>query len=348
MTITARELADKLHGKIEGSGDKKISHPAKIEEAGKGAVSFIANPKYLPHLRTTKASALVVPEELKAERPDAITFIRVKDAYMAFTQLLQIFDMEVNNPSGVSDLAYVDPAARIGKDVGIGPFAVIGRGATIANGATIGSHVSIGPAVQVGEGTIIHDGVHVYRECVIGSNCILHAGCVIGSDGFGFAPQDDGTYQKIPQTGNVEVADDVEIGANTTIDRGTMGSTRIGKGAKIDNLVQIAHNVEIGDYTVVAAQAGISGSTKIGKHCQVGGQAGFVGHIKIADRVGVNAQSGVSKSVSKPGTKLTDTPAWEYRKALRAQAAYRQLPEILQRLYELEKLIISQTEDQKG
>lgn len=348
MTITARELADKLHGTIEGSGNTIISHPAKIEEADTGTVSFIANPKYLPYLQTTKASALIVPEGLEAERPEHITFIRVKDAYIAFTQLLQVFDHKETLSSGISELAHVDDTAVIGSGVSIGPFAVIGKGVVIGDGSHIGSHVNLGSQVKIGTEVTIHIGACIYEKCEVGNRCILHAGTVIGSDGFGFALQEDGTYKKIPQMGNVVLEDDVEVGANSTIDRGTMGSTRIGKGVKIDNLVQIAHNVEIGEYTVVAAQAGISGSTKIGKHCRIGGQAGFVGHIKIADRVGVNAQSGVSKSVRKSGANITDSPAWEYHKALRAQAVYRQLPDILKRLDELEKLIISQIEERKG
>lgn len=348
MTISALELATKLDGTIEGPEDQEISHPAKIEEADKGAVSFIANPKYISYLASTKASALIIPEDLDVNRPEEITFIRVKDAYTAFTKLLQIFDHQVNMDAGISELADIHPTANIGDNVSIGPFSVIGRDVVIGNNVQIGNQVSLGTGVQIGNDAILHAGVQIYHRCEVGHQCVIHSGVVIGSDGFGFAPQKDGTYEKIPQTGNVVIGDGVEIGANTAIDRGTMGSTKIGEGVKIDNLVQIAHNVEIGAYTVVAAQAGISGSTKIGKYCQVGGQAGFVGHLNIADQVGVNAQSGVSKSVDKVGAKLTGSPAWDYSKALRAQAAYRKLPQLMQRIHELEKIIISQTEHKKG
>ena len=348
MQITVGELSQRLQGTVEGDPNHVITHPDKIERAGEGAICFLANPKYESYIYSTGATAILVAENFQPQQPILATLIRVQDPYSAFTQVLELMQPQVEQETGVSQFAFIHPSATIGEGVWIAPMAYVGKDVSVGDGARIHSHVTLGEGVTVGEGSTIHAGVRVYHRCEIGKRVIIHAGAVIGSDGFGFAPQPDGSYQKIPQTGNVVIADDVEIGANTTIDRATVGSTRIGTGAKIDNLVQIAHNVEIGAYTVIAAQAGISGSTRIGRYCQIGGQAGIVGHIEIADFSKINAQSGVSKAVTTAGSKLTGSPAGDYTATLRAQAVFRNLPQLEQRLRELEQIIDSIKKEQSA
>ncbi len=348
MTISAGQLAKLLDGKVNGNPEVIITHPAPIEDADSKAVTFLANPKYASYLDQTKAAAVIVSGSFNLTRPDSLTFIVVEDAYRAFTRYLQMFARSRYDIEGIHSTALVSGSAHLAESAAVDALAVISDGAVIGEGARIGAGVFIGKGVKIGAGSVLHPGVVVYHDCIIGARCVIHSNTVIGSDGFGFAPQPDGSYEKIPQLGQVLIGDDVEIGANCAIDRATMGATRIGKGVKIDNLVQIAHNVVIGDHTVIAAQAGISGSARIGRYCRVGGQAGFVGHIEIADRSGINAQAGVSKSVKKEGAKLTGSPAWDYQKALRAEAVFRRLPELEEKIRNLEKIINSQAQEKKG
>ena len=340
MQFSAAQIAMMVNGKIEGNADMTVASFGKIEEAVTGQLAFLANPKYEEYLYNTQASIIIINETQELKQPISATLIRVPDAYTAFATLLDKYQQIQNQQlSGIQQPAYIDATAKIGEQVFIGAFAYIGENAIIANGAKIFSGAYIGNDVIVGENTIIYPGVKIYHHCIIGKNVVIHAGTVIGGDGFGFAPQADGSFKKVPQIGNVIIEDNVEIGSNTTIDRATMGSTLIKEGAKLDNLLQIAHNVEIGNNSVIAAQAGISGSTKIGNNVLIGGQVGIVGHLQIADGSKINAQSGVSKSIKKPNTVVTGSPAFDFTATLRSQAMVRSLPEMEKRIQELEKLV---------
>ena len=340
MQFSATQIAMMVNGKIEGDPSAMVASFGKIEEAIDGQLTFLANPKYEDYLYNTNASIVIINDTQELKHSITATLVRVADAYTAFATLLDKYhQIQTMQLTGIQQPAYIDATAKIGETVFIGAFAYIGANAIIANGAKIFPNVYIGNEVIVGENAVIHPGVKIYHGCVIGKNVVVHAGTVIGSDGFGFAPQADGTYKKVPQIGNVVIEDDVEIGANTTIDRGTMGSTIIKSGAKLDNLLQIAHNVEIGNNSVIAAQAGISGSTKVGNNVMIGGQVGIVGHIMIADGSKINAQSGVSKSIKKPNTSVTGSPAFEYTSALKSQALARKLPELEKRVSDLEEII---------
>lgn len=345
MQFTAQQIAALIQGKIEGNPDVTIDKVAKIEEANAGSLSFVANPKYEEFLYGSKASIIIVNESLVLEGAVNATLIRVKDAYSSFALLLEKYN-EIKNATGktgIDSLAYVSPTAVVGKDVYIGAFAYIADHVQLADGAKVYPGGYVGEHASIGQNTTLFAGVKVYDTCKIGNNVIIHSGTIIGSDGFGFAPQKDGTYKKIPQIGNVVIEDNVEIGSNSTIDRATMGSTIIRKGVKMDNLIQIAHNVEIGENTVIAAQTGISGSTKIGKNCVIGGQVGIVGHITIADNTSINAQSGLAKSVTTPNTALTGSPAYDYKSSLKSQAIFRNLPDLLHRLGNMEKAVAELT-----
>ncbi|MFT3682772.1 MAG: UDP-3-O-(3-hydroxymyristoyl)glucosamine N-acyltransferase [Ferruginibacter sp.] len=340
MQFSAAQIAMMLNGRVEGDAAAAVSSFGKIEEATAGQLAFLANPKYEDHLYTTQASVVIINETLELKKPVAAALIRVADAYSAFALLLEKYQqIKTQQLSGIQQPVFIDATAKIGNNVFIGAFAYVSEMVVLGDNAKIFPNVFIGNNVSIGENSIIHPGVKIYHNCVIGKNVVIHAGTVIGSDGFGFAPQPDGSFKKIPQIGNVVIEDDVEIGANTTIDRATIGSTVIKAGAKLDNLLQIAHNVEVGNNSVIAAQAGISGSTKIGKNVMIGGQAGIVGHIQIADGSKINAQSGVSKSIKEPNTAVTGTPAHDYAATLRSQAVARKLPELEKRIIELEKLI---------
>lgn len=341
MQFTAQQIATFIQGKIDGNPDTTINNVSKIEEAKEGSLSFIANPKYEEYLYSSNASIIIVNESLQLEKEVKPTLIKVKDAYSSFALLLEKYNefMSQNKKTGVDKLAYVADSAKVGKDVFVDAYAYIAENVVLEDGARIYAGSYIGDDSKIGKNTVIHSGVKIYDSNQIGADVIIHAGCVIGSDGFGFAPQKDGSYKKIPQIGNVVIEDNVEIGANTTIDRATMGSTRIKKGVKMDNLIQIAHNVEIGENTVIAAQTGISGSTKVGKNCVIGGQVGIVGHIQIADNTSINAQSGLAKSVTTPNTALTGSPAYDYKSALKSQAIFRNLPELQQKLVSLERTV---------
>ena len=339
MNFTASQIALLINGKIEGDPTASVNSFGKIEEATTGQLAFLANPKYEDHLYSTQASVIIINHSLQLKQNIGSTLIRVPDAYSAFATLLSKYqEMMTQQMNGIQQPSYIAKTASYGENVFIGAFAYVGENAKIGTNTKIFPGVFIGDNVRIGNGTIIHPGVKIYKDCLVGDRVTIHAGTVIGSDGFGFAPQADGTFKKVPQIGNVIIENEVEIGANTTIDRATIGSTIIKEGAKLDNLIQVAHNVEIGNSTVIAAQAGISGSTKIGKGAMIGGQAGVVGHLQIGDGAKINAQSGVSKSIE-AGKAVTGSPAHDYTAALRSQAISRNLPELEKRVKELEALV---------
>ncbi|MBK6828411.1 MAG: UDP-3-O-(3-hydroxymyristoyl)glucosamine N-acyltransferase [Chitinophagaceae bacterium] len=339
MQFPAAQIALIVNGRVEGDSQVSVSSFGKIEEAGQGQLSFLANPKYEDFLYTTAASIVIVNESFELKQAVNATLIRVPDAYTAFATLLGKYqEIMQQQLTGIQQPAYIAGTASYGDNVFIGAFAYLGENVKLGKNCKIYPHVFIGNNTTVGDHCIIHPGVKIYHDTQIGNQVIIHAGSVIGSDGFGFAPQADGSFKKVPQIGNVVIGDQVEIGANATIDRATIGSTLIKSGAKLDNLIQVAHNVEVGHSTVIAAQAGISGSTKIGNGVMIGGQAGIVGHIQLGDGAKVNAQSGVSKSIE-AGKAVTGSPAYDYTAALRSQAAARKLPELEKRVKELEALV---------
>jgi len=340
MQFPAAQIALIVKGKIEGDPNTTVNSFGKIEEAKEGQLSFLANPKYEDYLYSTKASVIIVNENFEAKQPVNATLIRVPDAYTAFATLLSKYqEIKQQQLSGIQQPVFIAPTATYGQNVFIGAFAYLGENVVVGNNTKIYPNVYVGDNVTLGENSILHPGVKIYHDCKVGNNVIIHAGTVIGSDGFGFAPQADGSFIKVPQIGNVVIEDNVEIGSNTTIDRATIGSTLIKSGAKLDNLIQIAHNVEVGNSTVIAAQAGISGSTKIGNGVMIGGQAGLAGHLHVADGSKINAQAGLGKSLKTPNTAVTGSPAYEYNKAIRSQSMARNLPELEKRVKELETII---------
>jgi UDP-3-O-[3-hydroxymyristoyl] glucosamine N-acyltransferase len=338
-----RDIARMLHAEVEGDDGLEIRRVAKIEEAGEGDITFVANPKYARFLTSTRASAVIVGRKLAVPEAGAgngvlPALVRADDPYASFLFVLQAFNPpQPPLPPGIHPTAVIDPSAQMGSDVRAGAHVVVGPRCRIGDGVMLLQNVVLASDVEIGAGTLLHPNVTVREGCRIGARVIIQPGAVIGSDGFGFAPLPDGSYKKIPQLGVVVVEDDVEIGANCTIDRATMGETRIGKGTKLDNLIQVAHNVVIGEHTVIAAQAGISGSTKIGSRCMIGGQVGFTGHIEIADGTKVGAQSGVHRSVTEKGTTLFGYPAYPQRQALRMAGAMPQLPDLLATVRELKE-----------
>jgi UDP-3-O-[3-hydroxymyristoyl] glucosamine N-acyltransferase len=339
MQFSAAQIAMIINASIEGDSGVVVDSFGKIEEAKKGQLAFLANPKYEDFLYTTEASIIIVNEALKLRQPVNATLLRVPDAYSSFAQLLGAYqELVAKQLKGIQQPSVIAASATLGENVFVGAFCYVGDNVKIGDDVKVHAQVYIGNDVKIGKGTVLHPGVKIYQGCRIGENVTIHAGTVIGSDGFGFAPQTDGSYKKVPQIGNVIVEDNVEIGSNCSIDRATIGSTIIHAGAKLDNLIQIAHNVEIGSYTVIAAQSGVSGSTKIGKNVMIGGQVGIVGHITIADGSRINAQSGVTKSINAPMA-VTGSPAFNYAAALRSQAVSRNLPELEKRIKELEKQI---------
>ncbi|WP_019990131.1 UDP-3-O-(3-hydroxymyristoyl)glucosamine N-acyltransferase [Rudanella lutea] len=338
MEFTVRQIAALINGKVQGNDALPINQLAKIEEGQPGSISFLSNLKYEPYLYTTQASAVIVDGSFEPKKPVAATLIFVENSYSAFTRLLEEYHRQMSFARvGVEQPSYLAENSTVGEQVYRGAFSYIGRNCRIGNNVKIYPHVFIGDNVQIGDNTILHPGVRVLENCVVGSHCTLHPNAVIGSDGFGFAPQPDGTYKTIPQLGNVILEDYVSVGANTTIDCATMGSTIIRRGAKLDNLIQIGHNVEIGANTVIAAQTGISGSTKIGANCTIGGQAGIGGHISIADHTRIGAQSGVGKSIKEPGQAINGTPSQDLKESLKSQVLIRQLPQLEKRISALEK-----------
>jgi UDP-3-O-[3-hydroxymyristoyl] glucosamine N-acyltransferase len=340
MQFTAVQISILVNGKIEGNAETAVSSFGKIEEAEEGQLSFLANPKYEDFLYSTRASIVIVNDVYELRQPIRPTLIRVADAYSAFAQLLSKYqEMATQQLKGIQEPSFISSSAKLERDVFIGAFSYIGENVRIGKNTKVFPNTFIGDNVTIGDNCLIHPGVKIYHDCIVQNQVTIHAGTVIGSDGFGFAPQSDGSFKKVPQIGNVVIEDNVEIGANTTIDRATMGSTCIKAGAKLDNLIQVAHNVEVGESTVIAAQAGVSGSTKIGKNVMIGGQAGLVGHIQIADGSKINAQSGVSKSLKEPYSAVTGTPAGDYTNSLRSQAVFRNLPQLEKRVQELEELV---------
>jgi len=340
MQFSAAQIAMLIKGKVEGDASATINSFGKIEEAKKNQLAFLANPKYEEYLYSTQASVVIINEALELKQAVNATLIRVPDAYSAFAVLLNKYqEMMRQQMHGLQEPVFIHETATLGDNVFVGAFTYISENVQVGNNVKIYPNVFLGNNVKISDNTILHPGVKIYHDCVVGKNVTIHAGTIIGSDGFGFAPQADGSNQKVPQIGNVIVEDDVEIGSNTSIDRATIGSTIIRKGAKLDNLIQIAHNVEVGANTVIAAQTGVSGSTKIGKNVQIGGQAGIAGHIQIADGVKINGQSGVSKSIKTPNAAVTGTNAYDYTAAMRSQAVSRRLPELEKRVTELEKLV---------
>ncbi|TYR34429.1 UDP-3-O-(3-hydroxymyristoyl)glucosamine N-acyltransferase [Sphingobacterium phlebotomi] len=336
MQFTANQIATLLNGYVEGNPDVLVNQLAKIEEGEEGALAFLSNPKYEHFLYETKASVVIVNQDLQLIKPVEVSLIRVKDAYSAFSELLRIYDQLRNERSGIEEPSFIHESARIGQELYLGAFSYIGRDVVIGNKVKIYPQVYIGDGVAIGDNTVIYPGVRIYHDSKIGDSVVLHSGVIVGSDGFGFAPQKDGTYRKVPQIGNVVIEDQVEIGANTVIDRATLGSTTIRTGVKLDNLIQIAHNVEIGANTVAAAQTGISGSTKIGENVVLGGQVGVVGHIQVATGSQIQAQSGVNRSIDQENKKWGGSPAMPYSRNLRSQVIYSKLPALEQRIAELE------------
>lgn len=339
MKFTLQTIADNLSGEILGNTEIEISAPSKIEEGKPGTISFLANPKYEEFLYSTQSSAVIVSKSMTLSQKTEASLIVVDDAYSAFVKVLTMFQQSIFTKQGIHDSAVIEPSAHIGDGVYIGANVSIGEHAVINDGAYIMPNSVLGDSVEIGKHTIIYPNVSINHFCKVGNYCIIHSGTVIGSDGFGFAPNKEGVYSKVPQIGNVEIGNHVEIGANCAIDRATMGSTIIGNGVKLDNMVHLAHNVVIDEHTVIAAQAGISGSTKIGKHVIVGGQAGFVGHIQVADGTKINAKSGISKSITEPNLSLSGAPAFNWKDELRAKAVFKILPELKKRIEELEKLL---------
>lgn len=337
MEFTAEQIANVIGGRVEGDKDAKVHTFAKIEEGTEGAISFLSNPKYTHYLYNTKSSIVIVNEDLELEKDVDATLIRVKNAYESIAKLLQIYEASKPKKTGIAPQAYIAPSAKLGNNCYVGPFAYVGEGAEIGDGCQIYPHAVIGDNVKVGTNCIFYPNTTIYQGCKIGNYVTIHAGSVIGADGFGFAPGADG-YDKIPQIGIVVIEDNVEIGANTCVDRSTMGATVIHKGVKLDNLVQVAHNVEIGENTVMSAQVGIAGSTKVGSWCMFGGQVGLAGHITIGDKTFLGAQSGVPGSL-KGGEELIGTPPMNPRAYFKSQAIFRRLPDMYKDLNDAKKKI---------
>lgn len=338
MEFTARQIAEMIGGQVEGNENATVNTFSKIEEGKEGSLSFLSNPKYTHFIYDTHSSIVLVNDDLHLEQPVSCTLIRVKNAYEAVARLLQLYEQMKPHKKGIDPLASVSPSATIGKDVYVGAFAVIGDGTTIGDGTQVYPHTVIGDSVTTGSCCLFYPNVTIYQGCHIGNNVTIHAGSVIGADGFGFAPNQDG-YDKIPQIGIVVIEDDVEIGANTCVDRSTMGQTIIHRGVKLDNLIQVAHNCEVGENTVMSAQVGLAGSTKIGAWCMVGGQAGFAGHIHVADKTFVGAQCGVISNTKGQGEQLIGSPAMDPKVFFKASAVMKKLPDIYRELNTLKKQV---------
>lgn len=341
MKFTATQIAGVLQGRVIGDEHIEVSNLSKIEEGKPGTLSFLANPKYTKYIYDTEASIVIVNESFEPEKELPCTIIKVADAYSAFSQLLDMYNQVKLNKSGISSQAFIADSAKISEDVYIGEFAVISENAVIGKGAKIYPQAFVGENVHIGEQTTLFAGARIYSDCIIGKNCTFHSGVIIGSDGFGFAPQDDKNYKKVAQIGNVIIEDHVEVGSNATIDRATLGSTIIRKGVKLDNLIQVAHNVEIGENTVIAAQTGISGSTKIGKNCMIGGQVGITGHLNIGNGVMIAAQSGVGSNIP-DGKIVQGSPAFDIAPYRKSYVYFRKLPDLVKRIDELEKQLKNQ------
>ena len=334
MEFSANDIAGLLGGVVEGDGSVKVNDVSKIDQGIPGTLAFLANPAYTKYIYSTKASVVLVNRDFKPENKISCTLIRVEDAYASIAKLLNLYEQAKPKKVGIEQPSYINESASIGEQAYVGAFAYVGEKAMIGRNVKIYPNVYIGDGATIGDDTILYAGVKIYAGCKVGKNCILHAGSVVGSDGFGFAPTSDGSYDKIAQVGNVEIHDNVEIGANTTIDRATMGSTVIHEGVKIDNLVQIAHNVEVGKNTVIAAEVGVSGSAKIGENCMIGGQVGIAGHLRIGNNVKIGAQSGISNNV-KDNSTLFGTPSFGHRDFMKSYAVFKNLPQLRADVIEL-------------
>jgi UDP-3-O-[3-hydroxymyristoyl] glucosamine N-acyltransferase len=338
MKFTANQIAEILGGEIEGNGEVQVDKLSKIEEGMTGSLTFLSNPKYTQYIYSTNASVAIVNRDFIAEKEIETTLIKVEDAYKAFTTLLEYYNSFQNNKTGIEENVRIHESAKMGDQVYLGANTYISKNVVLGEGVKIYPNVFIGDDVRIGDHTIIYPGTIIYHDCFIGAHCVIHAGAIIGADGFGFAPSGNGDYDKVPQIGNVIIEDRVEIGAATTIDRATLGSTIIRKGVKLDNQIQVAHNVEIGEHTVIAAQSGIAGSTKIGKNCMVGGQVGFIGHITIGDNVRIQAQTGVARNV-KDNETLYGTPAFAYKDYVKSYIYFKKLPELVATINQLKEEI---------
>lgn len=337
VEFTAAQIAALLGGKVEGDPEAKVWNVARIEDGAPGMLSFLANPKYIHYLYNTESTIVLVNADFEPTEPVKTTMIRVANAYESFAQLLGIYQEYTNNKVGISDLAYISTDAEYGEGCYIGEFAYVGERVKIGNNVKIYPQCYIGDDVVIGDNTVLYSGVKLYSMTHIGKGCIIHSGAVLGADGFGFVPQPDGTYKKVPQIGNVMVGDNVEIGANTTIDRSTMESTKIHNGVKLDNLIQIAHNVEVGENTAMAAQSGIAGSAHVGKNCIIAGQVGISGHLTVADRTIIGPQSGLTKGVKEPGKSIMGAPAYDYAKYMKDIVRQRNIEKLEEKIADLEK-----------
>lgn len=339
MNFTASVIAEFLKGSVEGNPEATVSDISKIEEGKPGTLSFLANPKYEKYIYDTQSSIVIVNADFQAQKAISATLVRVENAYESFAALLRLYEQSKPRKSGISKMASVSDSASMGKELYVGDFTVISENASIGDKVQLYPQVYVGDHVKIGEGTILHPGVKIYEGCVIGAQCVIHAGAIIGGDGFGFAPNQDNNYEKVPQVGKVIIEDHVEIGANTTVDRATMGATVLRKGVKLDNLVMIAHNVDVDENTVIAAQSGISGSTKVGKNCMFGGQVGLIGHINIASGVKIAAQSGITKDIKEEGIVIQGSPAFEFGPYQRSYLLFRNLPKLREQISELERKV---------
>ena len=336
MKFTATQIAEILDGKVEGNPDVEVSKLAKIEEGSNGTLTFLANPKYTQYIYTTNASITIVENNFVAENELQTTLIRVKNPYKAFSKLLEYYNQVKMNKTGIEEPVFISESAKLGDDIYIGAFSYLGESVTLGDKVKIYPNVYLGDNVILGNNVIVFAGSKIYSDTIIGNDCVIHSGAIVGADGFGYTPNEKGEFVKIPQTGNVLIEDNVDIGAGTTIDRATLGSTIIRKGVKLDNQIQIAHNVEIGENTVIAAQSGIAGSTKIGKNCMIGGQVGITGHITIGNNVRIQAQSGIGRNV-KDNEMLQGSPAFKYGDYNKSYVHFKNLPKIIERLNTIEK-----------
>lgn len=335
MEFSAKNIATLLNGVIEGNPDVVVSSIAKIEEGKKGDLSFLGNLLYEKYLYTTKASVILINKDFTPSKKIKPTLIRVDNAYQSFATILETYQKIINNKNGIEQPSFIDSTAKLSENIYVGAFSYISKNVNIGQNTKIYPNVFLGENVTVGENTVINSGVKIYNNCIIGNNCIIHSNVVIGADGFGFAPQNDTDYKKVPQVGNVVIEDNVEIGSNTCIDRATLGSTFIRKGVKLDNLIQIAHNVEIGENTVIASQSGIAGSSKVGKNCMIGGQCGIAGHLTIGDEVKIAAQSGIGNNIVN-GEIIQGSPAFSIKDYQKSYVVFKTLPELYKKFYQLQ------------
>jgi UDP-3-O-[3-hydroxymyristoyl] glucosamine N-acyltransferase len=338
MKFTATQIAGILEGEVHGNPETAVHKLSKIEEGEKGSLTFLANPKYTPYIYSTRASITIVNKDFEPEQALSTTLIKVEDAYKSFSKLLEYYNQVKNNKIGIENPSHISESVSYGTGFYLGAFSYLGDNVKMGDNVKVFPNVYIGDNVVIGDDVFIYAGAKIYSESIIGNNCVIHSGAIIGADGFGFTPNEDGEYSKVPQTGNVILEDDVDVGAGTTIDRATLGSTILRKGVKLDNQIQIAHNVEIGEHTAIAAQTGVAGSTKIGKYCLIGGQVGIVGHITIGDRVKIQAQSGIGRNV-KDDEVLQGSPALNYGDYNKSYVYFKNLPKLVNQIADIEKKI---------